>query len=177
MAIRAETTRDRVSIARLLEATFVDSGEASLVEKLRKQHFLTLGLVAESASKEIIGYIAYSPVNFVKSSDSKPAFKPSPSYVGLGPMAVLPAHQKQGIGSRLIRESFEHLRALQTKAIVVLGHKTYYPRFGFKPANDLNISWEGAPKSDAFMYLNLDDDALSSFSGSLVCYSPPFSEL
>ena len=51
--------------------------------------------------------------------------------VSLAPMAVLPDHQRQGIGSKLVLGGLEACREQGHKIVVVLGHPDFYPRFGF----------------------------------------------
>jgi putative acetyltransferase len=72
------------------------------------------------------------------------------SYVGLegssrrvlelGPMSVAPEHQRRGIGSALIREALRLAETRREPVVIVLGHPTYYPRFGFRPASELGIT-------------------------------------
>lgn len=54
--------------------------------------------------------------------------------MGLAPMAVMPAHQRKGVGPALVRAGLERRRALGVGAVAVLGHPSYYPRFGFQPS-------------------------------------------
>jgi putative acetyltransferase len=53
---------------------------------------------------------------------------------GLAPLAVLPAMQKQGIGSMFDERALDLLKAAGHKGVIVLGRPEYYPRFGFVPA-------------------------------------------
>jgi putative acetyltransferase len=57
----------------------------------------------------------------------------------LGPLAVSPPRQKQGIGSLLVRESLARAEAMGEPLVVLLGHPGYYPRFGFRPSSELGI--------------------------------------
>ena len=52
----------------------------------------------------------------------------------LGPLAVIPSHQKRGIGGRLVEQGLEILKEKGVDWVFVLGHESYYPRFGFRPA-------------------------------------------
>ncbi|NJM41885.1 MAG: hypothetical protein HC853_14585 [Anaerolineae bacterium] len=51
--------------------------------------------------------------------------------------------QRRGIGTQLIQHSFEACKALGHDLIFLLGHPTYYPRLGFKPAKPLGVRWVG----------------------------------
>ena len=82
--------------------------------------------------------------------------------LGLGPMAVEPAVQRRGIGSRLVRAGFDACRAIGEPVVFVLGHPRYYPRFGFaradrRPAAQYKQRLGGArrPPNDAFMVAEL----------------------
>ena len=71
-----------------------------------------------------------------------------PGVLGLGPIGVLPELQGRGIGSALMDAAIELAERLGAPAIVLLGHATYYPRFGFVPARTLGID-APEPWSDA----------------------------
>ena len=162
--IRIETRTDHDEIRRVITAAFGVPGEAALVDALRINGGLTLSLVAESEGK-IVGHIAFSPVTVGDSAKL--------NAIGLGPMAVLPECQRQGIGSRLIKEGRTRLRDDGHRIVVVLGHPDYYPRFGFAPSKPLGIEWEHPAPEDAFMVLPLRPGALSGVRGT-VRYRPEF---
>ena len=61
------------------------------------------------------------------------------SILALAPMAVVPEHQRAGIGSALVRSGLDAAEALEEPLVVVLGHPWFYPRFGFKPASRYGI--------------------------------------
>jgi putative acetyltransferase len=117
---------------------------------------------------EVVGHIAFSRVTI--------ELRPDLRGVGLGPMAVLPAIQKKGIGSQLIRHGLERCRDLGCDYVVVLGHAEYYPRFGFIPASRFGIKCSWDVPDDVFMAMELRPEALSGVSG-LVSYEPEFSEV
>jgi predicted N-acetyltransferase YhbS len=70
-------------------------------------------------------------------------------------MAVLPSHQRQGIGSRLVTRSLAILKAAGHRGILVLGHPAFYPRFGFVPAGTYGIRCAYDAPDEAFMALEL----------------------
>ncbi len=99
MIIRPETPADTRAIAEVTQAAFAaleisDHTEQYIVQALRAAGALTVSLVAERDGR-VVGHIAFSPVTI---SDG------TRGWYGLGPVSVLPGHQRQGIGARLIRE-------------------------------------------------------------------------
>jgi putative acetyltransferase len=91
-------------------------------------------------------------------------------------MAVLPSYQRKGIGSRLLRSALDKCRELDYDAVVVIGHPEFYPRFGFVPARLKGIRCEFDVPDEAFMLLELREDALAGRTG-LVRYQPEFGEV
>lgn len=53
----------------------------------------------------------------------------------LGPLAVHPDHQRQGIGKALIADGLSRLKAKGVTEVLVLGDPAYYGRSGFRPAS------------------------------------------
>lgn len=59
--------------------------------------------------------------------------------LSLGPVAVLPAYQKQGAGKAVIAAALATASHRGERAVVVLGHAEYYPRFGFRQATEFGV--------------------------------------
>ncbi len=163
--VRLEESRDIPRIYRVNELAFGQPGEANLVDALRNSNALTLSMVAESDG-EIIGHIAFSPVTIESRSSIFDA-------LGLGPMAVLPNRQRSGIGSQLMEAGLTECEKSRYGLAVVLGHPDFYPRFGFAPASQHKISWEGEAPDEAFMVRELKKGELSKVRG-IVKYRPEF---
>lgn len=96
------------------------------------------------------------------------------NFLALAPMAVHPEFQMEGVGGALIKAAIEKARKLDFDGIVVLGHKDYYPKFGFKPALDYDIHCPFDVASPYFMVLPLK--SIDHVSGTVV-YAPPFMEV
>lgn len=129
--IRPEEKTHIPGIHRVEERAFKRAGEAELVDRLRERGKATLSLVALDDGK-VVGHVLFSPVTL---EDGENRFE----VIGMGPLAVDPDCQGQGIGSRLIRAGLEEIRQAGYPAVVVLGDPAYYARFGFMPAARLGI--------------------------------------
>lgn len=161
--IRNETDYDRKLIFEANSQAFPTPAEANLVDALRDDGFVRLSLVAE-INGHIVGHILFSDLPIVTSTGTVPA-------LSLAPMAVLPEHQHQGIGSELVRRGLEACREQGHRIVVVLGDSQFYRRFGF--SSELARPLESPFSGDAFMTIALVPDALSGISGR-VEYPPPF---
>jgi putative acetyltransferase len=158
---------DLAAVRRVHEAAFPTPAEARLVDQLRAQGRALVSLVAEQAG-EVVGHILFSPIEVEGVSLLRLA-------VGLAPVAVLPSCQRQGVGSRLVRDGLEACRGLGCGFVVVLGEPGYYGRFGFGRASRWGLRNEyGA--DDAFQVIELVPGSIPS-SGGLVKYAPEFAEL
>ena len=80
-------------------------------------------------------------------------------------MAVDPDYERRGIGGRLVVQGLELCRASGYRIAVVLGHPTYYPRFGFVPARLHGIRFALDVPDDAFMVMELEPGALDGCTG------------
>jgi putative acetyltransferase len=163
--IRDEVPGDAAAIHGVNTSAFETDAEAKLVDALRAAGALTLSLVAE-ADGEIVGHIAFSPV-VVNSAER------TSRGVGLAPMAVVAAYQRQGIGGRLIDNGLRRLRDAGHRFCVVLGHAEYYPRHGFTRASDYGMRWERPVPDDMFFVRALTPGGLDGISGT-VRYRPEF---
>jgi putative acetyltransferase len=164
LQIRAQRPTDAAAIRHVTIAAFGTAVEANLVEALLAEAEPVVSLVAEDAGA-LVGHILFSPVTL--------SSEPQLPVMGLAPMAVLPARQRQGIGSALVREGLTECYRRGIGALVVLGHPAYYPRFGFRPASHFGIVSEYDVPDDVFMALELAPGVLEGKAGT-VRYHPAF---
>lgn len=164
LTIRREQSGDEAAIHAVERAAFGREDEALLVDRLRGQVNPFLSFVA-CAPDQVIAHALWTPVRVI-------GVEPWAA-LGLGPVAVLPAWQRQGVGDALIRHSLAFCKAEGFEAAFVLGHPAYYPRFGFRPARPLGFACQWEVPEDAFMALALVPDALAGRQG-LVRYHPAF---
>ena len=148
IVIRPETSTDIGAITEVTVAAFEtleisNHTEQFIIAALRAAKALTVSLVAE-VNGRVIGHIAFSPITI---SDG------TRNWYGLGPVSVLPAYQRQGIGKALIHEGLSRLRNLNARGCCLVGHPDYYRKFGFK--NMPGLVHEGVPQ-EVFFALPFD---------------------
>jgi putative acetyltransferase len=131
MIIRRERPGDTAAARAVQVAAFpaVDGGEpveAGLLDELRQDEgwIPALSLVAE-VDGEVVGHVVCT--RGTVGADRRPA-------LGLGPTAVLPAHQGGGIGSVLVHAVVAVAEARDETLVALLGDPGFYGRLGFGPA-------------------------------------------
>lgn len=150
MIIRKETASDiegitQVTVAAFRTLTISNQTEQYIIKALRAAGALALSLVAE-IDGHIVGHIAFSRVTI---SDG------AKDWYGLGPVSVLPEHQKQGIGKSLINKGLSLLKQLGAQGCALVGDPNYYKQFGFK--NFPELIYEGIPQ-DFFVVLPFSEN-------------------
>ncbi|OON39171.1 GNAT family N-acetyltransferase [Izhakiella australiensis] len=167
MLIRTEIGVDAASIDSLLRRCFDDSAEAELVQQLREDGLLTLGMVATDDEGQVLGYAAFSPVTL--NDEDK-------GWVVLAPLAVDERMRGDGLGKKLIYEGMDALNEFGYSAIFVLGDPMYYGRYGFAPAarHQLRCRWPGSEA--AFQVYPLAELAFDGVQGQ-IDFSAPFNRL
>jgi len=148
IVIRDETDADvdairDVTISAFKPLAISHHTEQFIIAALRAARSLTLSLVAEVDGR-VVGHIAFSPVAI---SDG------TRDWYGLGPLSVLPAYQRQGIGKALIEAGLSRLNGLNARGCCLVGHPEYYRKFGFRNVPGLVL--EGVPQ-EVFFALSFD---------------------
>ncbi|MCM3398224.1 N-acetyltransferase [Oceanobacillus profundus] len=173
--IRQELPKDYKTTEEVVKQAFLneqysDGKEHQLVNRIRKSKAFIpeLSLVAIGEDKAMIGHILLSKISIVYNDQSVES-------LALAPVSVAPQYQKKGIGSQLIHEGLKKAKALGYHSVIVLGHKDYYPKFGFKQALLWNIKAPFEVPDEAFMALELTEDSLETVQG-VVHYPKAFSE-
>jgi putative acetyltransferase len=162
--IAEERSGDVAAIRDVNRRAFEQDQEGNIVDALRSNGGALLSLVA-TLNGLVVGHILYSPISIG-----------SVTGAALGPMAVLPEHQREGIGSRLVEAGNRKLQDRGCPFIVVVGHPEFYPRFGFMPAGARGITCEWELPDDVFMVLVLDEEKMHGVSG-LAKYRDEFSSV
>jgi putative acetyltransferase len=153
MRVRAEREHDRPGIRELTIEAFGQATEAGLVDALRRNGDAVISLVAVERGG-ILGHVLFSRL-------SAP-----PNCLALAPISVRPDRQRQGIGSKLVREGLARARCRGWSCVVVLGEPRYYGRFGFRLEAGANFMTP-YPKR-YFMALDLSDGSVVRRGGPVV---------
>lgn len=160
--IRPATPRDHAAIDDVVRRAFRGEDEVRLVAALRADGDVVDEFVA-ARDGAVVGHVLFSRLAIETPRGSLAA-------AALAPLAVSPAFQRTGIGSRLVADGLASLREAGCPTVVVLGHPGFYPRFGFDAARAARLA---APFSGpAFMALELVPGALAA--GGRVRYARAF---
>lgn len=158
LVIREEMPDDIAAIDAVIgpafRAAFDSQEEVRLVHDLRRDRDLVLSLVAEEDG-EIVGTVQFCRAMVEDGARFVPA-------VILAPVAVAVGRQKQGIGSALIRAGLKTLAARGEDLVFLIGHPTYYGRFGFdsKAAEAYLCPWsKEAGEAHQVVAIGADDEA------------------
>lgn len=164
MKIRKERIEDYNSILRLTYESFLTldypgrqrMDEHFLVSLLQGSEFVIpeLCFVMEHDG-EIVGHILYTKSEVVKADGRKI------QTITFGPLSVLPKYHRQGIGSALVRHSLEQARDMGYGAVLITGVPEYYPKLGFRHAQEYRLTLPDSTSPDAFMAYELQPGYLS----------------
>lgn len=172
VTIRKESTDDYQAIRSIIQQAFEDvkqsdHTEQDLVERLRQSDAFIPELSLVAVHEEtLVGHILLTKLHIVNDSQEYDS-------LALAPVSVLPNHQGKGIGGQLIKTAHAIATSLGYKSIVLIGHKVYYPRFGYVQADTFGISLPfEAPLENCFA-IELMENGLDGVSG-LVRYPEAF---
>lgn len=130
MILRRELPDDRAAIFTVHHKAFDNLAEPRLVDELRDDGDIVAALsIVATVDDEVVGHVVCSSATL----DGRPT-------LGLGPLGVLPAHQRRGVGQALMHGVLAAADALGEPAVVLLGDPAYYGRFGFVLADTVGIT-------------------------------------
>jgi predicted N-acetyltransferase YhbS len=160
--VRQERPGDPAAIFELTRLAFSTAAHSSgteqfIVDALRRDGHLALSLVAECEGK-LVGHVAISAVTTSAGDEG---------WYGIGPLSVIPAFQRQGVGSLLLQEGLPIMRERGARGCVLVGDPAFYGRLGFARCTEL--AYPGIP-AEYLLYLSFDN----AIPKGVVAYSPAF---
>ena len=165
MKIQKATDSDLPAALAVEQAAFGSNVEGELVRNLLEDP-------SAQPALSLLAFIDDEPVGHVLFTRLRLDPAPSLKLSILAPLAVVPAKQKQGIGSALVKHGLQVLTRDGTDLVFVLGHIEYYPRLGFKPAGPQGlIAPYPIPEkvADAWMVQELRPGVLGKYKGTVTC--------
>ncbi|PXV66767.1 putative N-acetyltransferase YhbS [Dysgonomonas alginatilytica] len=162
--IRQEEPKDYKEIYDLIETAFKtakvkDGDEQDFAVKLRnsENYIPELALVVEYEGK-LIAHVMLTKT-YITDGDKK--FE----VLLLAPVSVLLEYRDKGIGSMVIRESFERAKSMGYSSVFLCGDPGYYHRFGFKSTSEFGINNANSIPDQYVMCCELKENALQGVSG------------
>ena len=135
--------------------------EWKLIEDVRKSKEFQreLSLVAE-LNNEIVGHILFTHLDIIGEGNTYKS-------IALAPIAVKPEYQNKGIGHQLMEEGIKRVKELGFSSIIVMGHPSYYTKFGFELSSKWHIGLDDDFESDYIFGLELIEGALTHVNGNI----------
>ncbi|SHL20933.1 putative acetyltransferase [Pseudonocardia thermophila] len=170
--VRADHARVRgVHLAAFAREDGAPVAEADLVDRLRAGPWFlpALSLVALAApdapGADVVGHV------IATRGTIEPSGAPA---LGLGPLGVVPAWQRRGVGSALMHALLGAAEATDETVVCLLGSPRYYCRFGFRPAVEAGIAAPDPAWGGAFQVRTFGTGRVPS---GTFRYAAPFDEL
>ena len=167
ITFRQESSSDYEKVSEVIEeafenVNFSDHREQFLVERLRKSNAFIpeLSIVAELKSK-IVGHILLTKIKIQNEKQTFPS-------LAMAPVSVIPHHQNQGIGGKLILAAHEKAKGLGHQSIIVLGHGAYYPRFGYQLTRSFGIELPFEAPEENCLAIELQEGSLKNVNGKVI---------
>src|SRR5690606_30916562 len=164
--VRQENQTDYDAVFELIEKAFKklpssDHREQFLVQRLRNSTAFVpeLSMVAEIENK-IVGHILLTKLKIKNGQNEFGS-------LALAPVSVLPEYQGKGIGGILIQEAHKKAKELGHQSIVLLGHEKYYPKFGYKQADNFGIELPFDVPKENCMAIELTENGLDGVRGTV----------
>jgi predicted N-acetyltransferase YhbS len=158
IAIRQEKQNDQAAREHLLDRAYGDVRFSKCSQRLREGRLPAAGLSFVATDRgRIVGTVRLWQVT---AGDSRAALL-------LGPLAVAPEHQGQGLGARLMRHAIAAARMRGVGAILLVGDAAYYARFGFAADKTAGLRMPGSYDRKRLLALELSTGALDGARGEI----------
>jgi putative acetyltransferase len=141
VSVRLEGPGDERWVRAVELAAFPGPEEAAIVDRIRAEapdgwySLVAVGAPGSGIEGLLVGHLLLSPCPVVDGDGNTVA-----TVLAIGPVAVVPEVQRRSVGSALMHVAASLAMARGVPALVLLGHPSYYPRFGFGSARDAGLA-------------------------------------
>ena len=156
-----EAKNDHIEVERLLDLVFTPKRTLLSSYQLRNSanKVNNLSYVIKDYSKKVVGSIRFWNVK-VDSHSSRGLL--------LGPLAIHPIYQSEGLGEKLVLNGIEKAHSDNWNWIVLVGDLDYYSKFGFSKNPTRGISIRNSLDNSRLLGLDINDRFLEAAVGSLI---------
>ena len=156
-----EAKNDHIKVENLLDLVFTPRRTLLSSYQLRNSanKVNNLSYVIKDYSKKVVGSIRFWNIQ-VDSHSSRGLL--------LGPLAVHPIYQSEGLGGKLVSNSIEKAHSENWNWIVLVGDLSYYSKFGFNKHSTRGISIGSGFDNSRLLGLDINGEFLKSAVGSLI---------
>ena len=156
-----EAKNDHIEVERLLDLVFTPRRTLLSSYQLRNSanKVNNLSYVIKDHSKKDVGSIRFWNIQ-VDSHSSRGLL--------LGPLAVHPIYQREGLGEKLVSNSIEKAHSENWNWIVLVGDLSYYSKFGFSKDATRGISIGSGFDNSRLLGLDINGEFLKAAVGSLI---------
>jgi predicted N-acetyltransferase YhbS len=130
--VRPEQPGDEAAIGAVYVAAFESADELELYQRLRESDVFVPELSLVVQQEEMI--VAHALLSQVVAGESEALL--------LGPIAILPDHQRGGLGTGLVRMALDRARSLNYECVVAIGPGDFLANCGFRPARGRGLTIE-----------------------------------
>ena len=151
--IRDVRSADLCAIREINQVAFRAEEPNSFERMLQQGAPGVVARVAVIGDDQVVGHVIFTPATISAAGGDIPG-------MGLGELAILPECQRRGIGTQLTNAALAELDAANCAFCIVVGHATYYPRFGFERGSLRGISCQWPKVPDASFMVRIGDENL-----------------
>ena len=156
-----ETKDDHLQVEWLLDLVFTPRRKLLSSYNLRSSanKVSKLSYVVKDNSNNIVGSIRFWNIK-IDGHSSKGLL--------LGPLAIHPVYQSEGLGEKLVLKGIEQAQAYKWNWVVLVGDLAYYSKFGFSKDATNGISIGNGFDNERLLGLDINDSLLEESVGKLI---------
>ncbi|MEM7242241.1 MAG: N-acetyltransferase [Pseudomonadota bacterium] len=156
--IKPEAQEDWWEVENLFDLSFAPGRTGLSSYRLREGNdpVETLCFVARDTTQALVGAVRVYPIIIGENADDA---------LLLGPIAVHPTVQGEGVGGDLMQKCLSCAREMGWRRVILVGDAPYYSRFGFTKAQ--NLVFPPPINEDRLLCLALEEHAFEGVKGDI----------